>query len=78
MSRLQTKNMGFIDRVVRGLIGATLLFMTSVFGGILFAFALGGGLAVLATAILGYDPFYEVLGISTHFDQDSDTPTGSM
>ncbi|NJL04350.1 MAG: DUF2892 domain-containing protein [Chloroflexaceae bacterium] len=78
MSRLQTKNMGLIDRVVRGLIGVTLLFMTSVFGGILFAFALGGGLAVLATAVLGYDPFYEVLGISTHFDQDTDTPTGSM
>ncbi len=73
---LQTKNMGLIDRVVRGLIGATLLFMTAVFKGVLFAFALGGGLAVLVTAILGYDPFYEVLGISTRFDQD--TPTGSM
>lgn len=78
MSRLQTKNMGLIDRVVRGLIGATLLFMTSVFGGVLFAFALGGGLIVLASALLGYDPFYEVLGISTCFDQDTDPPAGSM
>ncbi len=61
-------NMGLIDRLVRGLIGVTMLFLTTVFGGIMLALFAGGGLVALVTAMLGYDPFYEVLGISTRWE----------
>lgn len=66
-------NMGLVDRLVRGLIGVTLLFLTSVFGGILLALFAGGGIVALATAMLGYDPFYEVLGISTRWENPDGT-----
>ncbi|NTU54505.1 MAG: DUF2892 domain-containing protein [Chlorobiaceae bacterium] len=56
------KNMGQKDRAVRAFIGVILLMY-----GIIFQNLIGAvGLIPLVTAIIGYCPLYEVLGVTSN------------
>ena len=56
------KNMGQKDRTVRALLGAIMLIYGVVFQNLVGIV----GLIPLATAIIGYCPLYEVLGVTSN------------
>ncbi|MBW8637846.1 DUF2892 domain-containing protein [Hoeflea sp. WL0058] len=62
-------NMGMIDRVLRLVIAAALLFgafgATSPFSGALFWLAVIVAVVFVITALAGFCPLYRVIGLST-------------
>ena len=72
-----TKNVGSIDRVIRGLVGSALLaaYFLGAISGSLGIVALVIGIAMLASAAFGYCMPYTWLGINTcGVRQDSNPP----
>lgn len=61
------KNVGTIDRSIRGLVGIALIvaYFMGMLSGTLAIVALVVGIVLLATAILGWCPPYSLLGINT-------------
>lgn len=60
-------NMGGLDRAVRAVVGLVLLglFFMGTVAGVLGWIALVVGIALLATAAIGWCPPYTILGINT-------------
>jgi len=61
------KNVGSIDRSIRGLVGIALLavYFLGVVQGTLGIVALVVGIVMLGTALIGWCPPYSLLGINT-------------
>ena len=68
-----TKNVGTIDRTIRGLVGVALLaaYFLGAVAGALGVVALVIGIAMVVTAAMGYCMPYTWLGIDTCGKQDS-------
>jgi hypothetical protein len=61
------KNVGTIDRTIRGIVGLVgiALFATGIVAGTLGIIALIVGIVLLGTALIGWCPPYDLLGINT-------------
>ena len=61
------KNVGTIDRTIRGIIGLAgiAIFATGIVEGTLGIIALVVGIVMLGTAVIGWCPPYSLLGINT-------------
>ncbi len=61
------KNVGTVDRSIRGLAGVALLavFFLGILEGVAGIVALVAGIVMLGTAALGWCPPYSLLGINT-------------
>jgi hypothetical protein len=68
-----TRNMGSIDRVIRGIIGVVLLIAAFTAGWSGFWTAVAGivGIVLIGTAVTAYCPPYQMLGINTFKRRDS-------
>lgn len=55
-------NVGGIDKILRIVVGLVLILWAVAFGGPLWAWI---GIVPLATGLIGWCPFYPLLGIST-------------
>jgi len=68
-----TKNMGQLDRAIRAVVGVVLigLFFAGSVTGTLGIIALIVGIALLATAAMGWCPPYSLLGIKTCSAKDA-------
>lgn len=66
------KNVGTVDRSIRGLAGVALLavFFLGVLEGVGGIIALVVGIVMLGTAIIGWCPPYSLLGINTGAGKD--------
>lgn len=66
------KNVGTIDRTIRGLVGVALLavFFLGVLEGVGGTIALVVGIVMLGTAAIGWCPPYSLLGINTGAGKD--------
>lgn len=66
------KNVGSIDRGIRGLVGIVLLavFFLGLLEGVGGTVALVAGIVMLATAAIGWCPPYSILGINTGADRN--------
>ncbi len=66
-----TKNMGHIDRAVRTIAGAILLFLAATAGwsALWAALAALAGIVLLGTAATGFCPPYKLLGIDSRRDK---------
>ena len=61
------KNVGTIDRTIRGLVGLALIavYLLGAVQGTLGIVALIAGIVLLGTAVMGWCPPYSLLGINT-------------
>lgn len=58
-------NVGFVDRVVRVIVGLALLSLFFIYPGATWRYGLLVGLVPLLTGLFGTCPLYTLLGIST-------------
>ena len=60
------KNVGILDRIIRGVLGVILFYLGAVvFTGALSVTAYVLAVVMLATAAIGFCPLYKLLGINT-------------